>query len=39
MNYELFRQTFSQHTIIKLDEILLRFPHIDRKQLSRWKSR
>lgn len=39
MNYETFRQAFSKEHIIKLDDIVLRFPHIDRKQLTRWKSR
>lgn len=36
MNYEKFRQTFSKSEYIRLADILLHYPNIDRKQLSRW---
>lgn len=36
MNYEIFRQSFVRQKIITLDDILVRWPEIDRKQLTRW---
>lgn len=38
MNFETFRHTFSGNQMITLDDILIRFPDIDRKILTRWVS-
>lgn len=36
MKYEAFRQAFSKKNVITIEDILIRFPDIDRKQLTRW---
>lgn len=38
MKYDLFQHTFHEQKLITIDDILVRFPDIDRKQLTRWVS-
>jgi predicted transcriptional regulator of viral defense system len=36
MYFEKFREAFKGKKVITIDDILIHFPHIDRKQLSQW---